>query len=337
MPIRLRGVNRAGLEYALPLDGDFLAGAAITRDEIESIVRGWGANVLRVPFNQSRVLRGSCGLPPEAYLDALDTIIGWSAESGTYTILDLQWRDDETAFGLLADGSPNRVPPLPDPAAIDVWRVLARRYRDEPAVLFDLFNEPHDPIHYATDPHRTDLNPLWTINDDGAIEASGERTVSMRDWQRWARMLVRTIRAEESDALIFVSGIDWAYDLRGIPLCDSESSGVPLGGIVYSTHVYPWRGGSSRWTSWSTLRGAQPTWRRAFGDLASKVPVFAGEWGGVDAHVEWGAALCRYMDRLGMGWTAWSWADHPHLVRCTLIAGIKATAFGDIVRRSLAD
>ena len=39
-----------------------------------------------------------------------------------------------------------RVAPTPDANSSVLWRTLAERYRDEPAVLFDLFNEPHDPL-----------------------------------------------------------------------------------------------------------------------------------------------------------------------------------------------
>jgi hypothetical protein len=55
-PVVLRGINRSGLEYAHPIDGDFLAGAGLSFGEIEEIVRGWGARVVRIPFAQSRVL-----------------------------------------------------------------------------------------------------------------------------------------------------------------------------------------------------------------------------------------------------------------------------------------
>lgn len=37
---------------------------------------------------------------------------------------------------------PNRVPPTPNRDSILLWTTLAQRYGDEPAVLFDLLNEP---------------------------------------------------------------------------------------------------------------------------------------------------------------------------------------------------
>src|SRR4029453_2030840 len=86
-PRALRGINRSGLEYAHPIDGDFLAGARLSFAEIEEIVRGWGARVVRIPFAQSRVLEATTSA---AYLHALDTVVDWVASCGAYTLLDLQ-------------------------------------------------------------------------------------------------------------------------------------------------------------------------------------------------------------------------------------------------------
>jgi aryl-phospho-beta-D-glucosidase BglC (GH1 family) len=221
----------------------------------------------------------------------LDRIIRWASASGAYTLLDLQWLDADKPFG------PNRqfVPPLPNPSTPGLWTMLAQRYRDEPAVLFDIFNEPHDRM--PDDPY-----PLW--RPDGILADPGARRVSMAEWQPWARVLIDAIRAVHPESLIFVSGIHWGYDLRGFPLDRPD--------IVYSTHVYRNKGNN---------------WEDAFGRLAAAYPVFAGEWGGEDHDVAWGRELADYFDQLGMGWAAWSWSDRPHVVR-----RYAATAFGELVR-----
>lgn len=280
-PVLLRGVNRSGLEYSQ---------AGIPPEEIDRIVLNWGANIIRLPFNQDWVLGA------EGYLEVLDAAIARAAERGAYTLLDLQWLDAEHPFG------PNRqfVAPLPNLETERMWTTLARRYRDNPAVLFDLLNEPHDRA-------RDDPYPLW--RSDGSQYHPEHRRVSMTEWQPWAERLIDAIREEAPEALIFVSGTQWAYDLRGFPL--------DRGNLVYSTHVYPSKG---------------EDWFGAFGYLASHVPVFAGEFGGSDCDVEWGRALLDYFDELEIGWTAWSFADHPHLVdRDTM----EPTAFGELVKERL--
>ncbi|MBS1824542.1 MAG: cellulase family glycosylhydrolase [Acidobacteria bacterium] len=248
-PVLLRGVNRSGFEYS--------DDPGVTEEEIALIVNGWKANIIRLPFNQQRVF--DLG---EAYLRRMDRVIEWAAGLGAYTLLDLQWLVDEIA-------------PLPDEQSPRLWRMLADRYYANPAVLYDLYNEPHD--------------------------------VAVADWNYWATLLTDTIRSVHINALVFVSGMDWGYDLRGVH--------VEAPDIVYSTHVYPEK---------------QAKWKDAFGRMAAVRPVFAGEWGGWDQHVDWGRELARYFDRLGMGWTAWSWVDQPHLQQ-----GGVATPFGEVVKGEL--
>jgi hypothetical protein len=322
-PVRLRGVNRSGLEYADPGtgSGSFLDAVGITREEIDEIVRGWGATVIRLPFTQDFVLRGRGARSAADYLDALDRVIGWAAAGGCYTLLDLQWLDADRVFGMNGDFTFNRVPPLPDERSIETWRRLAARYRDEPAVLFDLFNEPHDPLP-------DDSADLLTVTADGAVAPRPGRIVRARHWRPWARHLIDVIRGEHPTALIFVSGVRWAYDLRDLPFQDPSGRWEP--DLVYSTHVYPW----SR-THTLRLTGGPNDWDRAFGHLAGVVPLFAGEWGGQDEHVGWGAQLLDYFEHAGIGWTAWSWSDWPHLVCGCRQRDYTPTAFGHLVRRGL--
>ena len=143
--IRLRGVNRSGLEYADP--GPAGRGAAACLDSVGfdeadlCRIAAWGANVVRVPFTQDFVLRGRGAATGADYLAALDQVVTWAEECGVYTLLDLQWIDADTPRGIGQDGSINRVPSLPDGDSIALWRILASRYCDRPSVLFDLFNE----------------------------------------------------------------------------------------------------------------------------------------------------------------------------------------------------
>jgi len=362
-PKLLRGVNRSGLEYAFNTLG-FLDAAGITERDIDQIVNGWHANIIRLPFNQDRVIRGVSrgGIthPASLYLSSLDQVIRWASARGAYTLLDLQWLDDVTPHG--GDpASPNRVPCLPDRNTAMVWRLLAARYHDEPAVLFDLFNEPHSPIFDAAQPLRNDTVPLL-LTPDATSTTTPPVTVTTEHWHAWARLLVDTIRAVHSNSLIFVSGIDWAYDLRDLPLTPAASNAAPYRNLVYSTHVYPWFGPSISAsldpTTFPTLSptGSSPNWETAFGQYVPQFPVFAAEWGfeaapGPTQAAEeiqlraWGEALDRYLDsapRSGaqhfqVGWTAWDWINFPHLRRPDPVTGAMApTAFGDVVGHRLA-
>jgi aryl-phospho-beta-D-glucosidase BglC (GH1 family) len=295
-PVLLRGVNRSGLEYAGPDEIGFLSGASISRSEIEFIVREWKCNIIRVPFNQDFVLRGRNNHSGEEYQQALDQVIDWASSFGAYTLLDLQWLDADRIYG----GVRNFVAPLPNFDSIELWSTLARRYKDEPAVLYDLFNEPHD---------RLDDDPYPLNKEDGTTYPSTQRKVTMKEWQPWARKLTNAIRTENPNSLVFIAGTNWAYDLRGMPM--------DIANVVYSTHVYANKGRN---------------WPEAFGNLSRSVPVFAGEFGGNDSpdELDFGRQLIEYFQQLGIGWAAWSWSNEPFLVTRYV-----ATAFGDLVRQQL--
>jgi hypothetical protein len=197
-PVTLRGVNWSGLEYAIrpipPADFD--------------TIRHWNANVVRLPFNQE------WALTDDAYLATLDAAVEAFADRNIYTILDLQWFDARYARGWHADGSTNYVPALPNEPSVEIWSRLAARYQANPNVIFDIFNEPHDPLP----------------GDDPALP----RRVTPSRWLPWARRLVGTIR-RFSTGLILVPGVDWAYDLSAYPVDGLDN-------VVYSTHVYPNKG-----------------------------------------------------------------------------------------------
>jgi aryl-phospho-beta-D-glucosidase BglC (GH1 family) len=247
-----------------------------------------------LPLNQDWALNGRRGHGAEAYLKDIDRVVRWASRVGAYTLLDLQWLDADRPFG----GNRNFVAPLPNLQSCDFWHLLAERYRGEPAVLFDLFNEPHD---------RLPDDPYPLIREDGSLYPPTHRRVTATEWQPWALRLVDVIRSGHPDVLIFVSGLNWGYDLRGMLLNRAN--------LVYSTHVYHNKGSN---------------WEDAFGFLAATLPVFAGEWGGRAEDREWGRSLARYFDDLGMGWTAWSWSNEPYLV-----TRFTPTRFGDIVLEQL--
>ena len=150
----------------------------------------------------------------------------------------------------------------------------------------------------------------------------------MDEWQPWALRLIAEIRAVHPGAVIFVSGVGWAYDLRGFPL--RRRSGEPVDGLVYSTHVYPW-------TTIGLWPGRRPEreWHRAFGHLAAAYPVFAGEWGGGASDVEWGRRLLAYLEATTVGWAAWSWCDWPPLLGDHRGGDCRPTPFGEVVRAGL--
>lgn len=269
--VLLRGVNRSGLEYSEPGEDGFLFGASLSPREFARMAGEWRCDIVRIPFNQDWALRGRGAFTGEDYLAALDTVVRWAARQDMYTLLDLQWLQADRPYG------PNRqfIAPLPDAGSAELWRMLAERYRNEPAVLFDLYTEPHD--------------------------------CRVEEWNRAAQGLADAVWSRAPEAVVFVAGTQWAYDLRGVS--------VEGPAVVYSTHVYRNKGGD---------------WVGAFGGRSGREAVFAGEWGGEAGDVGWGRRLMRAMDEWGMGWCAWSLNDAPRLVEREA-----CSRFGALVRAGL--
>lgn len=336
VPLLLRGVNRSGLEYAsvsavVPDGKAWLAAAGITLADIRTICVDWRANIIRLPFAQNHVLPPGTSAPAGDYLAALDQVIEWAAQHGAYTILDLQRIEPNVD-----------TPELTDASSGDMWRVLFERYQDEPAVLFDLLNEPHSKTN----------NPADMAN-------------TLLTWHSAACTLIDGLRPIHPRSLIFLSGVDWAYDLQDFPL--TATGGGEYQNIVYSTHVYPTKGskkGPWTWTGpkndpnkndplylkpdpWvganapdglTNKYGPDPNWFNAFGKLSATRPVFAGEWGlsQNEAYwpdqITWGKTLADYFEQLQLGWCGWSWIDRPKLRDSS---GAPSHIWGDMCRSCL--
>ena len=86
----------------------------------------WKANVIRLPVKESYWFGREKGQTDggEAYRKLVDSAINAAAGRGAYLVLDLH------RFG------------APAPEHAEFWRDAAARYKDHPAVIFELFNEP---------------------------------------------------------------------------------------------------------------------------------------------------------------------------------------------------
>jgi len=214
----------------------------------------------------------------------------WIMRNATYLpYLDqvIEWVTNEGAYALLDlqwENTDVGIPNNPNLEAVYMWQMLAARYSQLPGVLYDIHNEAH--------------NTSWDA------------------WRQRASQIVEAIQEVHPDALIFVCGLDWAYDLRGW-----EAEPLLYTNIVYSSHPYPFKG--------------QPwAWHEYFGNLAETHPVFLGEFGGEEADLEWGRQLLEYFDEKGLGWTAWSWVDNPRLTEADRRT---PTAFGELVYNALVE
>jgi hypothetical protein len=164
-----------------------------------------GATLVRIPLSEGAILRSAQFR--DKYLRAVDELIRQAAGNGSYTLLTLRWLDGAGTYGADPDGGQAFLPPLPDAATTRAWRLLAHRYANEPAVLFDLWDRPHP-----------------------SPPAAGARD----RWHIAVRGLEAAIAREHGRALLFVAGPRFGRELGSFPVLDADR---PLRNVVYRVRV----------------------------------------------------------------------------------------------------
>jgi len=252
----IHGIARSGYETSATGDGHF------TQTDMNNI-HNWNANTVRIAFNESYMLSDSACYDPN-YLGRLDAAVTAANNAGMNVIFDLHWNTPNTT------GCATSQQNMADRRSLTAWNIMANRYKTNKTIFFELYNEPHD-ISWS----------VWK-NGDGT----------------WAGMqeMYNTVRNAGFTNLVLIGGLNWAYDLSGVP------SNRPTGyGIVYVTHPYD-------------FAGKQPAdWPTGFGFLTSTDPVIASEFGQFNCGTNYVTALLNYMDAPAgdtnrrMGWTGWAW------------------------------
>jgi hypothetical protein len=257
----LHGVDRPSLEWSS-------GGESLSLADFK-LMASWNANVVRIALNQDFWIAASPIFDPN-YAGMVDAAIGWAETEGMDVILDLHWSDAGVLGGCLASASGCQQK-MPDTNSITFWSEVAARYRHDGRVIFELYNEPHD--------------VSWSVWKSGG-DAGGFQAVGMQQ-------LHDTVRAAGAENLVIIGGLDWAYDLSGVP-----ANRIDGYNIVYATHAY-------------NTGGRRPyNWDKSWGFLTETDPVIVTEFGGLQdatCSTDYSAALIDYADAHAVSWTAWAW------------------------------
>ncbi len=161
----------------------------ITEADVRQIAAE-GFNSVRVPINSRHLLSESEPVClHKSYLHLIDRVIGWCRKHGLYVILDLHGAPGGQT-GTNIDDSENDQPELfikeqNRYATIELWRMLAQRYRDEWIVAgYDLLNEPL-PDWFSK--YNKQVMPLY-------------------------KDIVEAIRQVDKKHMIILEGVHWATD-----------------------------------------------------------------------------------------------------------------------------
>ncbi len=230
----LQGLNIPSLEWSV-------GGEQVLKSTLVAIDE-WKSNVIRIPVKEEYWFGQAQSDGGKSYRELVDQMIVLAANRGAYVVLDLhRYR-------------------APKPEFIDFWKDAATRYKNHPALIFDLMNEPH--------------GTSWKVWRDGGfigekedMEQAGflsaEERAKLKGYESpGMQALLDAVRSTGATNVVLVGGLDYAYYLDGIlegyALEDKTGRG-----IIYATHVYPWKRG----------------WQKRFLNAAAKHPILLGEVG----------------------------------------------------------
>jgi len=271
----LQGVNAGGLE-TLPHDTQVLKSTVVAIDE-------WKANCIRLPMNEMFWF-GRSPMQKDGgkeYRDRIDQIITLAANRGAYLVLDLhRFR-------------------APKPEHAEFWKDAAERYKNHPAVIFDLFNEPFG-IDWKTWKEGGFVANQSKVTDESAFLSEEEKKKNQGFESIGMQALLDAVRGTGAKNLVVVGGLTWSSDLRGI------TDGFALddkggNGIIYGWHIYNWH----------------KDWEKLMLAVSEKYPILVGETGAdmkkmdfIPAEIQespytWVPDMLGYIQKHKLNWTGW--------------------------------
>jgi endoglucanase len=183
----------------------------IGEDDIRFIAAA-GFNTVRVPMDWTMFVRrdqhGAPAFEGPGYA-LIDRLLGWAHAAGLRVLLDLHAAPGGQTGASFDGGSGYPLlfyVPADRALTVRLWQELARRYRDEPAVLgYDLLNEPVAPYH-----------------DSKYLEPRLEPLL---------REITAAIRAVDPNHLVFLTGGRWSttVDALGPPFARN---------LAYTYHMF---------------------------------------------------------------------------------------------------
>lgn len=250
---------------------------------VKMFLDNWNGNIIRLPISQ-KFWNGDEWYVTDggnAYRRRVERIVNMVAARGKYILLDLHEYK------------------IPDETSVYFWKEVSSMYKNHPAVLFDILNEPYGVTWQQ-----------WKYGGP-VVGQSGKNIVSPG-----MQGLVDVIRNNGAKNIIVAGGLDYAYDDRGIAKgYDGLENGYALdegegelrgNGIMYSAHIYPWK-------------LEEENWENKVGCIMRDYPIFVGEFGHTNEKVAkfwdngyyedpsiWCNQILNWMDYNGLNYSTWA-------------------------------
>ncbi len=160
----------------------------------------WKANVIRLPVSVEFWFGRGQGQTDggTAYRALVDSAVNMAANRGAYLVID------NHAYRAIR------------PEHLVFWKDVAEKYKNHPAVLFDIINEPHG-ITWAIwrDGGFVSEKPKKAV-DESAFLSEADKKKNQGFDSPGMQAAVNLIRSTGAKNIIIAGGLDWAYDLSGI-------------------------------------------------------------------------------------------------------------------------
>jgi hypothetical protein len=269
--VRLLGVQPQGLESNCLTKGlDYFEGPH--DQSAADAIKGWGANTVRVPINESCWL-GAQGTrsDPTAYRNAVTDWVKLLLHNGLFVVIDSHTATDGTI--------PADALPMPDMSAVNLWQSLAQTFQSSAGVVFDLYNEPY--------------GVSWSCWRDGCqVPAAGSPVAHQSYLSPGLQALIDVVRISGAHQPIMLGGLQWANDNSGWA---GNAPTDPDNQLIVSEHTY----GASPTNEASPCEGSC---RATLAQLAATHPVVTGELGEVDCGHDYIDDYMSWADAHGIGY-----------------------------------
>lgn len=283
--VTLHGVNRSGGEFAC-VQGNGIWDGPMDQASVTAI-KGWGANVVRVPVNdacwnaESYVNTAYSGA---TYRSAVQQYVNLLNSNGIVAILDLHWTDGVYTGNSSGCASAQATcqKPMPDAAqSIPFWTSVASTFKGNNAVIFDLFNEPY--VERATGSETSGWQ-CWLSG--GTCNGVGYQVAGMQS-------MVNAVRSTGASNVLMLGGLAYSNDLtQWLQYKPTD----PDNNLVASWHSYNFN-----------VCASQSCWDSQIAPVAASVPLVAGEIGENDCAGNYIGPLMTYLDAHGISYLAWTW------------------------------
>jgi endoglucanase len=293
--VQLVGVNRSSTEYACFYGYAYANGPLDGSDAVA--IASWHANAVRIPLNEDCWLGidgyPAGGLTAAGYRQAIESYVQALHADGLYAILDLHW----SAPGATpADGQR----PLPDPHSLDFWSSVAGAFENDPAAVFDAFNEPYSPAANGDAAYPVS----WACWENGGCtvpDANDQQPIDPAQTYAGVGMqeIVSAIRAAGASQPILLGGLGYANDLSRWLAHEPTD---PKQQLAASFHNYTGEGCAT-----------EACWNATIAPVAARVPVVTGEFGeddcpsGGDDPDNFDNTYMSWADAHGSGYLGWAW------------------------------